>query len=412
MALISSDRLIDVARISAIIACVGLLYSPSVGTIGLIVTYTAFLASGQAVVRFKSAVARPMVYWGGAFLGIVLLGMMYASVPWQDRWLDLYKWRTIVWFVVVLAIFDKEQWKDRFLTAFLMATGIGLIGSFIAAAGWVNFRRAPEHLLRISGTQGMAFASAALVCTWMIKDHPLSGQRLRVMCAALGLLYAANLVFITDARSGYAVLGVGFLVLLCWQASWAYRAMILVGLIAFGAVAVSVSPRMQEKVSAAVTQWNEEAEAKTLTSFGSRRIFYTNSVEILREHWLLGVGTGGFVQAYGEHVSKKYPSSDWRALPATDPHSQYLSVAIQQGIAGVVLFITWIVSIVREREAQRNYHRLAVAILMGWCVTSLFSSHFRTFAEGHMLATFLGVFLAAGVNGAEPEPVTVNATDA
>jgi hypothetical protein len=28
-------------------------------------------------------------------------------------------------------------------------------------------------------------------------------------------------------------------------------------------------------------------------------------------------------------------------------------------------------------------------------VTSLFSSHFRTFVEGHMLATFLGVLLAA-----------------
>lgn len=144
----------------------------------------------------------------------------------------------------------------------------------------------------------------------------------------------------------------------------------------------------------AVVQWTSESESENLTNFGSRRVFYKNGVEILGEHWLLGVGTGGFAQAYGEHVSNKYDASDWRAVHTTDPHNQYLFVAIQQGIGGLAFFLAWITAIARERESRRDYHRLAVAILAGWCVTSLFSSHFRTFAEGHLLATFLGVLLA------------------
>ena len=92
--------------------------------------------------------------------------------------------------------------------------------------------------------------------------------------------------------------------------------------------------------------------------------------------------------------------SDWNSY-----HNQYLSIAIQQGVSGVVLFVVWIAAIAREREAPRDRHLLAIAILMSWCVTSLFSSHFRTFAEGHLLATFLGVLLAVEARAKDASPV-------
>ncbi|HEX7766566.1 MAG TPA: O-antigen ligase family protein [Nitrospira sp.] len=411
MALISSQRLIDLARITAIIACVGLLYSPSVGTIGLVLTYVAFLASGQAVSRFKGVLARPLAYWGVAFLGVVLLGMLYASVPWHDRWTDFYKWRTILWFVVALAIFDEDCWKERLLVMFLVGTAVAVVGSFASAAGWVTFRRGPHELLRNSGTQGMAFACAALVCVWMTLEQKPIGP-ISWIWPFLGLLYVGNIVFITDGRSGYAVLGLGLFILLCWKASWRHRILIVAGLLAVGGLAFTASPRVQGKVMAAVVQWTNESESAELTNFGSRRVFYKNGVEILQENWFLGVGTGGFTQAYGDHVSKKYDATDWRVVHTTDPHNQYLSVAIQQGLVGVVLFLTWIIAIARERESRSDYHRLAVAILAGWCVTSLFSSHFRTFAEGHLLATFLGVLLAVDLPSVATQPAVTTSREA
>jgi len=411
MALISSQRLIDLARLTAIIACVGLLYSPSVGTIGLVLTYVAFLASGQAVSRFKGVLARPLAYWGVAFLGVVLLGMLYASVPWHDRWTDFYKWRTILWFVVALAIFDEDCWKERLLVMFLVGTAVAVVGSFASAAGWVTFRRGPHELLRNSGTQGMAFACAALICVWMTLEKKPIGQ-ISWIWPFLGLLYVVNIVFITDGRSGYAVLGLGLFILLCWKASWRHRILIVAGLLAVGGLAFTASPRVQGKVMAAVVQWTNESESAELTNFGSRRVFYKNGVEILQENWLLGVGTGGFAQAYGDHVSKKYEASDWRTVHTTDPHNQYLSVAIQQGLVGVVLFLAWIVAIARERESRPDYHRLAVAMLAGWCVTSLFSSHFRTFAEGHLLATFLGVLLAVDLPSVATPPAVTTSREA
>jgi uncharacterized membrane protein YadS len=37
---------------------------------------------------------------------------------------------------------------------------------------------------------------------------------------------------------------------------------------------------------------------------------------------------------------------------------------------------------------------VGIALLLAWCLTSLFSSHFHTFNEGHLIAILLGVCLA------------------
>lgn len=393
MRLISSQRIIDLARIAAIVACVGILYSPSVGTVGLAVSYVAFLTSGQAVHRFKQVLDRPSSHWAIAFLGIVLAGVLYASVTWSDRWVDVFKWRTIFWLFLTLAIFDDVRWRNRLLTTFLIGTTVGVICSFAASTGWVTLWRGPADLLRNYGTQGMAFGCAALICAWTVLEQKSLGLAPWVWLI-LGVFYITNIVFITDSRSAYVVLGLGLSLLLSWRASWKHRVLILVGLFVAAGLAFAVSPKVQEKMSKAITEWTHESELESYTGFGTRRVFYTNTIEIIREHWVFGVGTGGFPQAYREHIAGKYPLSDWRAVPTGDPHNQYLAVFVEHGIVGILVFIGWLIALGFDRGGPQAYRGLAVAILIGWCVTSLFSSHFRTFAEGHLLATFLGALLA------------------
>ncbi len=404
MVTMRAQRMVDFARISVIIACVGLLYSPSVGTIGLVGAYVAFLASGQAAVRLKPVFARPSGYWAALFLGIVLMGVVYASVPWNVRWMDVFKWRTLLWFFLVLAIFDEHRWRERLLSAFIIGTSVGAVISSAAAAGWITLWRAPEHLLRISGTQGMAFACATLICAWALLEKQFMGQR-PLVWFLLGCLYITNIIFVTDSRSGYAVLGLGLGFLLSWKASWRARSMILASLLLALGLALAISPRMYGKVALGFNEWAHESELQDLTSFGIRRVWYVNTVEIIQEHWLVGVGAGGFPAAYREHIAGKYPSDDWRSLATTDPHNQYLGVLAQQGIVGFAVFLAWLVAVGRDRSGPPVYRNLAVAILCGWCVTSLFSSHFRTFVEGHLLATFLGVFLAVERSPRSEPPV-------
>jgi hypothetical protein len=41
------------------------------------------------------------------------------------------------------------------------------------------------------------------------------------------------------------------------------------------------------------------------------------------------------------------------------------------------------------------YGRIAACALIAWCLTSVFSSHFRTFPEGHFYALLIAILGAA-----------------
>lgn len=380
---------IDVARVGTIIAAVAVLYSPTVASAALITTYVAFVASGQALLRFKQVFQRPSVYWGLVFLAVVLIGVTYASVPWPDRWIDVYTWRTMLWFFVVLSIFDEERWKIRLMVVFILVAAVGLVVSFVTATGCTS-----DAILQNRVTQGMGFALAAVVCLWMIMENTLS-KRMRWMVTVLGPLFVANVVFISIGRSGYVILGLGFAVLLLWKASPLQQLVIALGLPIAAVLAFSISPCMRDRIISGVNEWTQYAEK---TSMGTRRALYVNTLEILEDHWLFGLGTGGFRQAYIEHVAKKYGPRDWRADPhwyTSHPHNQYLGVLAEHGIGGLAAFFAWIVAIARDKVGPPACRKLALAILCGWCVTSLFHHKFEAIAEGYLLMTFLGALLAA-----------------
>lgn len=386
--------MIDLARVSAIVALVGLLYSPTVASVGLIAAYVAFLASGEALTRMKQAVSSPPVYWGLAFLGVVFVGVIYGSASWQERWIDVLKWRTVLWFIVLFALFDSEQWKIRLLYAFLIGTGVGLIASFVGVVGGVKLWKPPTDLLRNYGTQSMSFAVSALICVWMLLVGWCKGRERWLATVASGL-FAGNVFFVTHSRSGYVVLVLGIIVLLIRHTSPKQLLAAAVVLPVSVGVVLFLSPGMQERLMRGINEWEHAEESAKLTSMGIRKVFYTQTIQLATNHLVFGVGTGGFKKAYGEQIAGKYSPSDWRSEIAGDPHNQYLAIVVPHGLVGLVVFIAWLVALTRTQAGLPTYRGLALAILCGWCVTSLFSSHFRTFAEGHILTTFLGVLLAS-----------------
>lgn len=386
-------RLVDVARLSVIVALVGLLYSPTVASVGLIAAYVAFLASGEALARMRRVVSSPSVYWGLAFLGVVIVGVAYGSGSWPERWTDVLKWRTVLWFIVLFALFDDERWKMRLLIAFLIGTGVGLLASYAGAVGGVTLWKPPRELLRNHSTQAMSFSVAALIAIWMVVLGRCEGYKRWVAGGAAGL-FVGNVFFVGHSPSGYAVFVLGIIVLVLRYGSPKHMIAAAVVLPVSVGVVFLLSPGMQKRLAQVQYEWEHAEESPKLTSMGLRKVFYTHTIEVVAQHPVLGVGTGGFKNAYAEAIEGKYSPSDWRAVITGDPHNQYLAIMVQHGLVGLAVFIAWLVAVSRNSVGAPAYHGLALAILCGWCATSLFSSHFRTFAEGHLVTTFLGALLA------------------
>jgi O-antigen ligase len=385
-------RWLDVARWAAIAAVCAVLVSPPVANVAMGVMLLAFLGSGAAWPRLKAACRQPLALGALAVLAVVALGMLWAEVPWRARWDAWWSWRKLLLLPILLALFGEFEWKRRFALAFTLACGAGAAAVFavwFGAVPGVPSLRA-DDLLRNHGTQGMAFAIAVLCSIWLAVQA--DGWR-RSAWLALGALLAAAALGVTSGRSGHLALlimvGVFALGMLRDpRHRWAVAALAVAVV-----TAAALTPNVRERLAVAVTEFRAaNAGQGELTSFGMRAVMYENTLRVVERQPWLGVGTGGFGAAYAQEIEGRY--TDWRATPTVDPHNQYLFFTAELGVVGLLVFLGYILAALLDRGDGSSARWVAVAVLLAWCATSLFSSHFKTFAEGHLLAMFLGAMLA------------------
>jgi O-antigen ligase len=175
----------------------------------------------------------------------------------------------------------------------------------------------------------MAFGALLfLMLAWKSRD-----QWVRWGWGLASLLAAGNVLLMVHGRTGYVVLA--GLAILAFYMTLGWRGILaaIVALSVSFSAAYQVSSSFHERVSLAVssaTQWNPKV-AVVEDPIGWRMEYFYHTVEIIQDHPLVGVGTGGFVQAYRERV--KQAGLD---VPP-HPHNQYLFIMAQVGIVGLGL---------------------------------------------------------------------------
>jgi len=391
-------RWITAARWAALVTACSVMVSPPVANAGMALMLIFLLASGQALPRLRQACGQPLGIAALFLVAVVALAMLWADVPWRERWVSFWSWRKLWLIPIVLALFGPLAWKRRLLVAYVAVCGVAVLISFGIVAATQQLPTsvfdAAGSLLRNHSAQSMAFATATLAAVWLALEPDLA-PRWRTAAAGLAALFVANMAFVTPGRSGLLALVVMLVVLSAFNLrSW--RNVALAGTAAaLLAVGVALSPVVGNRISEGIAEWNNAAAATQRTSMGVRAVLYENTLELVRERPLLGTGTGGFAPAYEAHVKRKY--SDWRVMPTADPHSQYLFFLAEQGAVGLIAFLLYIALALADRGDGSRARIVAAAMLLGWCATSLLSSHFKTFAEGNLLAMFLAAMLARPV---------------
>jgi O-antigen ligase len=394
-----ASRGIEIARWATIVAACSVMVSPPLANAAMALMLIGLMASGQALPRLRQACSQPLGMATLVLIGVVAIAMLWAEVPWRERGVAFWSWRKLWMIPVALALFGPVQWKRRLAIAYVAVSGVAVLISFgiVAVTG-----RLPTTVLDLAGSmlrnhsaQSMAFATAAFLSLWLVASGELS-RRWRWTCAAFATLFVLNMAFVTPGRSGFLALAVMLVVLAALNLrNWrnALAAAVLATLLA-GAMALS--PLARDRLSSALNEWQNASTLTIKTPMGIRAVLYENTLEVVRERPWFGTGTGGFGVAYAAHVKDKY--SDWRVLPTVDPHNQYLFFLAEQGIVGLVAFLAFIIAALVDRGDGTRARIIAVGMLLAWCATSLLSSHFKTFSEGHLLTLFLGAMLASPVN--------------
>lgn len=410
----SPSTLITWTQNTAIFAVCANLFSTAFANIGFVLFLLLFLAvcaSGQRrhldTRNFPMGVALALAI----YIGWQVIGLSYTEAPMAYAWRSIFSERKIVYILPLALIFSDESPKRRFLVAFFITCAMGLLVSFTLKVpavydmmeGLAPFKKmrsgAPmtaDNVFRSYATQSMAFALCTFLSLWFAAQ-----QGKRAWRAGLGLLaiaFAVNIATVTPGRSGYVV----FLVLVVWCfAMWrGFKGLLLGALVALviGLLAYNLSTSVHNRVNLGITEVQNFSTVPAETSLGRRMLMVQTTLGMIAERPLLGVGTGGFKQSFSAIAAEKY--TGWRAIPFDDPHNQYLFIATENGLIGLLAFLLMMGMILKYcLRSGSIYGKMAAGCLLAWCATSLFSGHFRTFPEGHLIAFIVGILMVNRTSG-------------
>lgn len=386
---------LELARWLLAAVMVAILVSPPLTSLLELLLYGLMLGSGDLRERLLRAVRHPLGATALAFWIVVGVGLAYGIAPWEEALATWFSWRRVLLLVFGLALFDDRLWKLKLAWILIaIATAIA-IASYAAVPLDYGFRHYPAGvILRAPPLQGMLFSVAAFVAMLLLR-YSVTSLRVRVLLATSAALLVLNAVFVTPGRSGYAVLVVlGVALALDWIRHRGLTQFERFGWIA-GAAALALallasSPLVRERIKLGLDEIGTYQQGSAVSSMGERVVYMRNALTLISDRPLIGHGTGSFPTAYARLVEGR---SGREGLRIHDPHNQYLNIAAQHGLIGLAVFLAILVIAFRTRPAS-VYGYLGLSVLAAWCVTSLFSSHFSTFAEGRFIWLWLGVCLA------------------
>jgi O-antigen ligase len=355
------------------------------GWIWLVVVLLSLDWAALAATLRRPAGALPL-----ALFGLGLIGMVWAHVPWVERYYGFDSFEKLFAVPVLLAQFQRSSRGYQVLAAFLMSATVLLAVSWLAAF-WILPPRPNKDIgvfVKDRITQGTEFTLCVLFLLELAAPAWRQGKRLIAVAACvLAGLFFLNIVFVTVSRTSLVTVPILLLIFGVRHFPPRQLAVFIVVIGIAGGLAAALSPHLRERVMQIPVEIATFDPHGHDTSAGARIAFWRTSVEITGSAPLLGHGTGSINAEFSEAAGQ--PSN------ATNPHNQTLTVGIQLGLAGIVLLIAMWVAHLRLFLVPGIAAGLGLTVVVENVVGSLFNSQLFDFTQGWIYVVGAGV--AGGV---------------
>jgi O-antigen ligase len=392
--------MLDAARWAMVVAAASLPFSTALTNLASVLAILAWAFAGQWRATARAVAAEPAAWLGWALFAALLAGTAWSRAPAAEAFTAVNKYRELALFGIVMFLFSDARWRQRLLWASFISAAALLVLSYAVFADLVHFsaldREATQGAVLKRSSITHSFMMSLLGFAAVVAALGLSGWR-RWTMAGIALLAAINVLAAIQSRTGYLVLAA--LALWLAAARWSAKgvaATLLVSLVAVAAAYQWVAP-FQSRIDQTVFESDQYEVDPSLTSIGLRRHYLKRSVEWIRDHPLAGAGTGAWGEAFYEATS-----GDPAFLHNREhrhPHSEYLHLAVQLGLAGMALFIALLVAAFRAAGALPGQQALlARGVVVAFAVGCLFNDFIWDNTEGHIWAV-LGGALFGGLAG-------------
>jgi len=331
------------------------------------------------------------------FALVHVVGASYSNAPLRDVTASLYPALRVAFFLVLVTAFMNSRARtyasgallaSMILTLFL---SYALIFGVIPAAPFKANELEPlifkQHI-----THNFFMAYGVFAC--LVLAGYASSARARIGWACLAGAMVINVIVMIRGKTGHLVL---LALLLYWFLDRLRWRGAIIGTCLVSALVTAAWMHGDNAIYARAVETVEqlrswkpgEAFAGSVTQ---RLEFYHNTLQIIREHPLVGAGTGAFRMSYAQQVQGT-------AMTAThNPHNEYLKVTAELGVAGLSALIAmfWAGWRCTRRLEQARDAILARGLMLAYALASMVTSTLMDHAEGLFFVFLSAVLLSGG----------------
>ncbi|HEY2534576.1 MAG TPA: O-antigen ligase family protein [Xanthobacteraceae bacterium] len=396
MTAVPSAELIERGRLGlfadwvAVAVAVSLPWSTSATGILIALWLIAMLpALNAAAVRRELASAAgglPVALWAFA-----LVGMLWATVSWSERFDGLDGFNRLLVIPLLLAHFRRSPNGIWVLFGFLASSLALLLLSFaLALTPGLSWR---GKTLGVPVKDYILQSEIFLICAFALLDRAFHYWRGKSVWSAVGLvalavLFLADIAFVAAGRTVFLVAPVLTLML-----GWRYFGLKgLIGASLFGLiVTVTVyfgSPYLHQRLQTSITELEGFRTSDAMTSTALHLELLAKSLSFVATAPVIGHGTGSIGEQFRHAAAQQ---TGLAALVSVNPHDQILAVAIQLGVMGaLVLLAMWGAHVMLFRGDGFAAFTGMIAVVEN-VIACLFNSHLFDFTQGWLYVFAVGV---------------------
>ena len=280
------------------------------------------------------------------FRAIAIFFLLHCfGMLWTDdlkRGLEII--RKMLEFAVLLPVLMMSMHKkniDIYINSFIAASSLILLFSYLISFEIIppfktaTIENPTPFMTHI--THGPFIAFAAYISLNRIIDKFLSKDYISYIYIFLFLALSIN-VFITGGRAGQIVYIILLFTTLVQNFGLKIK-ILIIGMFLSLMIAISAyqhSGIFRDRADYVINELKAYEETGNFqSSIGTRLLFLENTLSIIKNNFLLGVGTGDFPQEYSRYNKINSPNG----FESTNPHNMYLLQMAQFGIVGLLSLI-------------------------------------------------------------------------
>lgn len=371
-------------------------------------TVIGFVAALPGSPALRHALRSPPGLLALALLGLFIAGASWSIAPAADQLVALKKYMRLLLLPIAIAMSLRIPGLPRRALRWTLAgSAVLATASYLvwlgymptSSLGWWQIGHGDDAFaFKNHITMGILLGFAAMACLLYATWVPSMRARLPALGAAA--YFAVPIIFLNQGRTGYVTLFVGLAVLYLLRVRvTALRTLgVLAGLAVLFGGFYATSDNFKSRMDALVVEVRAD---EPRTPNGQRISYMGFGADIVADHPLNGIGTGGFAEAYAPVARAIWPPDAPMASERHQPHSEFLLVAVQLGLPGLLVYFAMLGALARPALAARTLDTDMLAML--WAVyvfASSFNSLLWDTTEAHWFLLLAGCLYVASLRAA------------